>query len=179
VNRRFQTTNQIDGNSGEFPAINDTLLQLAAVHRDLDTCDSFCNPSRRRPLERLDQPAEPFPVDGPAQNGGVVFQRWFDLTRRQMISAGMRSLAVVIRDVLVHEMVQVALSERKEAIQRFLHDRLDKPLTSSVQILRAIRQQPHLHVLGPKNVVELPGELRVSVVEQMRRFLFTNGDMHH
>ncbi len=46
------------------------------------------------------------------------------------------------------------------------------PLASCIQIRRAIRQQPHVHVLGPKDAVKLPVELRTPIVKQMRRFLF-------
>ncbi len=66
-------------------------------------------------------------------------------------------------------MVQVPLAEHHKMVQRFVLDRFHDPLAVRIGVWTLGRQVNQLHVIRPKDLIELLRELRVPVPDQVSR----------
>jgi hypothetical protein len=84
-----------------------------------------------------------------------------------------RTLLMVVRHVLAHELAQMTLAERAHAVQALPADRLHKPLREGVQV-RAHRRQPHrLHA----RALQHPGQRRSKQRSAVVTWRAWNGTM--
>lgn len=78
----------------------------------------------------------------------------------------MRSLAVVVREVLSQHCLKVMLADDHQPIQRFVPESLDYPLAMGVRARSSIWGENDLPAFGPEHLVEIVDELAVPVVDE-------------
>lgn len=78
----------------------------------------------------------------------------------------MRSMAVVVIDVLVEHQVEVVFSEDDQPVQSLVAQSLDHPLAMAVRPRTAIRCQSHPGALAAEHVVEVTDKLGIAIVDE-------------
>ena len=109
-------------------------------------------------LVSLDQPTEPFVADDLIEYDRLIFRRRIGTGRRQEISRRMRSLSVIIANVLTDEIVEVLLATDQEIVQAFVLDRLDHSFTTGIQVRALDRQHDRFDAGRLEDVIKLGGE---------------------
>jgi len=90
-----------------------------------------------------------------------------------------RSNGVVVIFVFSDQEFQVTFPEHDELADAFILDRLNESFGKRIQIGRPIGQLLHLDPFGFENFVKFLGEFGVAVLDQVRTFFTSVGQIHH
>ena len=120
--------------------------------------------SRGDPLVLVDEPAEDGPPPDPRASDplrGRSRIRWTKLERPVW------SLPVVVLGIDRKDSLQVTPAEDQDVIQALSSSRADPALRERVRPWGSDRRLEDSDVFGPEDLVEAPGELRVSIRSRM------------
>jgi hypothetical protein len=88
------------------------------------------------------------------------------VARRPLVQGAVRTIAVVVREILGQDLLEMTASEDKEPVQTLSADGADKTLGERVRLWGSNRSHDDPDALGAEHLVEAGGELRVSVTDQ-------------
>lgn len=117
----------------------------------------------------LEHPAEAFFAVNFFRDALLIFRRrcrgWLDC---YIANPLVRTLAVVVFNVLAYDMPKLLLAEEDHLVQALMLDGSGEPLSVGVEVWRAWRQSFARHTGCLEDFAELLGEQRIAIVDQHR-----------
>jgi hypothetical protein len=107
----------------------------------------------------VDQSVEALPTHDHARANGVQWLRRVEVERK------MRSLAVVMLDVLAKNRLQMALAEDDQLVQSFVAQGLDHPFAVGVGSRTPVGREGDPGTFAGENLIELVDELGVPIMD--------------
>ena len=102
-------------------------------------------------------------------NLGVQVRWWWCAFQQLVVESLVVSLAMVVLDVLVNYLPQVAFTQQNDSVETFLLDGAHEPFRVGVQIRASRRQLDRLDTAALEDLAESTAEERISVVNQVPR----------